>query len=250
MKPTTFLACALALVAVAGCHSKQGDAATNAPAKVKAVPPPKGGDWSTVVTATPAGGFMMGNPNAAVKLIEYGSLTCPHCREFDEKGVPPLIANYVKSGRVSWEFRNYVRDAFDLAASLVARCNGEKTFFPLSRALYNDQLTWVAKIQAVPPAQIEQLQNLPENQQFVELAKVAGFQDWAAARGVPVAKTNQCLANENSINQLVQMTSDATSQFPDFPGTPTFILNGTMLEKTATWDKLEPELRKALGERG
>ena len=136
------------------------------------------------------------------------------------------------------------------AASLVARCNGEKTFFPLSRALYNDQLTWVAKIQAVPPAQIEQLQNLPENQQFVELAKVAGFQDWAAARGVPVAKTNQCLANENSINQLVQMTSDATSQFPDFPGTPTFILNGTMLEKTATWDKLEPELRKALGERG
>ena len=217
MKPTTFLACALALVAVAGCNSKQGDAATNAPAQVKAVPPPKGGDWSTVVAATPAGGFMMGNPNAAVKLIEYGSLTCPHCREFDEKGVPPLIANYVKSGRVSWEFRNYVRDAFDLAASLVARCNGEKTFFPLSRALYNDQMTWVAKIQAVPPAQIEQLQNLPANQQFVELAKVAGFQDWAAARGVPVAKTNQCLANENSVNQLVQMTSDATSQFPDPP---------------------------------
>src|SRR3954453_1348708 len=207
-------------------------------------------DWTHVVAATPAGGFVLGNPKAKVKLIEYGSLTCPHCREFDEKGVPPLIANYVKSGRVSWEFRNYVRDAFDLAASLVARCNGEKTFFPLSRALYNDQLVWVAKIQAVPPAQIEQLQNLPENQQFVELPKVAGFQDWAAARGVPVAKTNQCLANENSINQLVQMTSDATSQFPDFPGTPTFILNGTMLEKTATWDKLEPELRKALGERG
>ena len=250
MKPTTFLACALALVAVAGCNSKQGDAATNAPAKVKTVPPPKGGDWSTVVTATPAGGFMMGNPNAAVKLIEYGSLTCPHCREFDEKGVPPLIANYVKSGRVSWEFRNYVRDAFDLAASLVARCNGEKTFFPLSRALYNDQMIWIAKIQAVPPEQIEQMQNLPPNQQFVELAKVAGFQDWAAARGVPVAKTNQCLANENSVNQLVQMTSDATTQFPDFPGTPTFILNGHMLEKTATWEQLEPQLRAVLGERG
>jgi protein-disulfide isomerase len=250
MKPTTFLAFALALVAVAGCNSKQGDAATNAPLNAKAVPPPKGGDWSTVVSATPEGGFAMGNPTAKLKLIEYGSLTCPHCREFDEKGVPPLIANYVKTGLVSWEFRNYVRDAFDLTASLVARCNGANGFFPLTRAFYKDQTVWVEKIQAAPQDQIEKLTNLPPNQQFVELGKVAGFQDWAAARGVPAAKTSQCLADENSVNQLVQMTSDATSQYPDFPGTPTFILNGTMLDKTATWEALEPKLRDALGERG
>ena len=250
MKPTIFLACALAVVAVAGCDAKQGNAATNAPVNVKPVPPPKGGDWATVVSATPEGGFRMGNPDAKLKLIEYGSLTCPHCREFDEKGAEPLIANYVKTGQLSWEFRNYVRDAFDLTASLVARCNGANSFFPLTRAFYKDQSEWVAKIQATPPAQIEQLQNLPPNQQFVELAKVAGFQDWAAARGVPAAKTNQCLANENSVNQLVQMTSDATSQYPEFPGTPTFILNGKMLDKTATWELLEPQLRSALGERG
>src|SRR3954449_7373721 len=169
MKPTTFLAFALALVAVAGCNSKQGDAATNAPLNAKAVPPPKGGDWSTVVSATPEGGFAMGNPSAKLKLIEYGSLTCPHCREFDEKGVPPLIANYVKTGVISWEFRNYVRDAFDLTASLIARCNGAKSFFPLSRALYKDPSTWVAKVQQTPPAQMEQLQNLPPSQQFLQM---------------------------------------------------------------------------------
>ena len=247
MKSSKFLACAIAVIAIAGCNSKQGDAATNTPVKVKAVPPPKGGDWSTVVTATPEGGFMMGNPNARVKLIEYGSLTCPHCREFDEKGVPLLIANYVKTGVVSWEFRNYVRDAFDLTASLIARCNGEKSFFPMSRSLYKDQAIWVAKVQATPPDQIEKLQNLPENQQFVELAKVAGFQEYAAARGVPAARSNQCLADETTINQLVQMTSDATSQYPDFPGTPTFILNGKMLEQAGTWGALEPKLRAELG---
>jgi len=250
MKPTTFLACAVALVAIAGCNSKQGDAATNATLHAKAVPPPKGGDWSTVVSATPEGGFVMGNPQAKVKLIEYGSLTCPHCRAFDEEGVPPLITSYVKTGLVSWEFRNYVRDAFDLTAALVARCSGAKGFFPLARAFYKDQTQWVTKIQAVPPDQISKLQDLPPNQQFVELAKVAGFQDWAAARGLPAAKSNQCLADENSVNQLVQMTSDATSQYPDFPGTPTFILNGAMLDKTATWEDLEPKLRAALGERG
>ena len=145
--------------------------------KVKAVPPPKGGDWSTVVAATPEGGFMMGNPQAKVKLIEYGSLTCPHCREFDEKAVPLLIANYVKTGVVSWEFRNYVRDAFDLTASLIARCNGKRAFSRCAVTLQG-QATWVAKVQATPPDQIEKLQNLPENQQFVELAKVAGFQDY------------------------------------------------------------------------
>jgi protein-disulfide isomerase len=250
MKPSVFLAGAVAVVAIAGCNSKPGDAATNKSVKYAQVAPPKGGDWSQVVNPTPEGGFMMGNPNAKVKLIEYGSLTCPHCREFDEKGVPLLINNYVKTGQVSWEFRNYVRDAFDLTASLIARCNGAQSFFPLSRALYKDQPTWVGKIQAAPPAQLEQLQNLPPNRQFLELAKVAGFQDYAAVRGVPVAKSTQCLSNENSVNQLVQMTSDATTAYPEFPGTPTFILNGAMLDKTAAWDKLEPQLKAALGERG
>src|SRR3954468_3466700 len=250
MKPTVFLTCVAAVVAIAGCNSKPGDAATNKSVKVEQVAPPKGGDWSQVVNPTPEGGFRMGNPNAKVKLIEYGSLTCPHCKAFDDEGVPTLISKYVKTGQVSWEFRNYVRDAFDLTASLIARCNGARGFFPLSRALYKDQSTWVGKIQAAPPEQLEQLQNLPPNRQFLELAKVAGFQDYAAVRGVPVAKTTQCLTNENSVNQLVQMTSDATTQYPDFPGTPTFILNGKMLEKTATWDQLEPQLRSAMGERG
>jgi protein-disulfide isomerase len=247
MKPYVFLASAVAVVALAGCNKNQGNnVAANEQVSIKPVAPPPGGDWTQAVTATPAGGFLMGNANAKVKLIEYGSLTCPHCREFDEKGVPTLVDKYVKTGQVSWEFRNYVRDAFDLTASLIARCNGAKGFFPLSRALYKDQPSWVAKIQATPPQQLETLQNLPQNQQFVQLGTVAGFQQWAAMRGVPEAKANQCLSNTSSVDQLVQMTSDATSQYPDFPGTPTFIVNGKMLEKTATWEALEPQLKDAL----
>jgi protein-disulfide isomerase len=246
MKPYVFLACAVAVVALAGCNKKQGNVAGNEQANVTPVAPPPGGDWTQLVSATPAGGFVMGNPNAKVKLIEIGSMTCPHCKAFDDEGVPTLIDKYVKTGQVSWEFRNYVRDAFDVAASLVVRCNGAKTFFPLMRALYNDQQSWEAKIQATPEDQLKAMQDLPPNQQFVTLAKVAGLQDWAAARGVPQAKTNQCLANEQSVNQLVQMASDAQTQFPDFQGTPTFAINGTMLEKTATWEALKPQLDEAL----
>src|SRR5688500_12259900 len=131
MKPNLILAAATVLLASAGCNAeKAGDSAAPAAEQVPTVKPPEGGDWSQVVTPTPAGGFMMGNANAGVKLIEYGSMTCPHCAEFDETGVQPLIDNYVKSGRVSYEYRNYVRDPYDLAASLIARCNGAQGFFP------------------------------------------------------------------------------------------------------------------------
>jgi protein-disulfide isomerase len=250
MKPSIFLAGAVALVAIAGCNSNPGDAATGNSVKLEQVKPPAGGDWSQVYNMTEAGGMLMGNPDAKIRLIEYGSLTCPHCREFDEKGAPVLIEKYVKSGQVAWEFRNYVRDAVDLTATLIARCNGAKTFFPLTRALFHDQEQWIGRVQQIPQDQLTRVQGLPPNQQFLELAKAAGLQDYAAARGIPVAKSSQCLSDENAVNQLVQMTSNVSNEFPEFPGTPTFVIGGKMLDKTATWEALEPQLQAALGERG
>jgi protein-disulfide isomerase len=212
-------------------------------------------DWTATVAATPQGGFRMGNPAAKVKLIEYGSLTCSHCREFDESGVPTLVGKYVKTGKVSWEFRNYVRDPWDLTASLIARCNGAKAFFPLTRALYKDQNSWIERVQKTPREKLEALQNLPTNKQFVESARIAGFADWAATRGVPAARSTQCLSDENAVKQLVQMTSDAATQFPDFKGTPSFVINGALVDlgsvtAAEVWPALETKIRAALGERG
>jgi protein-disulfide isomerase len=81
---------------------------------------------------------------------------------------------------------------------------------------------------------------------FVAMANLLGLQDWAAARGVPQAKSNQCLSDQKMIDQEVQWSSDVNSQYPDFTGTPAFIINGTMLKDTASWDKLEPQLQAAL----
>ena len=122
---TLFVALAAASFATAACNAeKSADKGAAASGPVTPVDPPANGDWSTVVSQTAEGGFLMGNPNAAVKVVEYGSMTCPHCAEFDEEALKPLTDNYVKSGRVSFEFRNFVRDPFDVAASLVARCGG------------------------------------------------------------------------------------------------------------------------------
>jgi len=238
------------VTALAACSKKDEgskSAAKDDTVKITQATPPPGGSWADVVNATPAG-VMMGNPDAKVKLIEIGSLSCPHCKAFEDEGVPTLINNYVKSGQVSWEFRPYViHGAVDMAANLVVRCNGLKTFLPLVQAAFTNQTAWMDKLQATPQDKVTEIQNLPPNQVFVQMANLIGLQDWAAARGVPQAKSNQCLSDQKMIDREVQFTSDVSTQYPDFSGTPAFVINGKMLKDVASWEKLEPELKDAVG---
>jgi protein-disulfide isomerase len=233
---------ALALALAGGLAAPAGSAA---PRRAVAV------DWTRTVVAMPSGGFRMGNPKAPVALIEYGSMICPHCRRFDEAGVTPLISKYVKTGKVSYEFRNYLLNALDIPASLIARCNGAKSFFPLTRALFKDQVSWIRKVQAVPKAQFDSLDSMPPEKAVATVAGFAGLPQWAAARGVPRAKSAQCLANTAEIDRLVKMTSDATTEFPGFSGTPTFVINGKMVDlgriaENEVWPTLEKKLNEAL----
>ena len=251
MKVPSLLTCAMAALALAACNKSnenqvEGTPASNETVTITQANPPPGGTWADVVNATTAG-VMMGNPNAKLKLVEIGSLSCPHCRLFEEEGLPSLIEKYVKPGKVSYEFRPYlIHGPIDMAANLIVRCNGTKSFFPLVEALYKDQDKWMAKVEAAPQDKLEQIQNMPTNQIFVAMADVLGLQDWAAARGVPQAKSNQCLSDQQAIDKEVQVTSDVNSQFPAFQGTPSFVINGKLLTDVGTWDKLEPQLQDAL----
>jgi protein-disulfide isomerase len=252
MKVGTLLVCSMAALALAACNKNKDEGAGTTTAaddtiKITQANPPPGGTWADVVNETSAGGFVMGNPNAKVKLLEIGSLFCPYCKRFEDEGSPLLVENYVKPGKVSWEFRPYViHGPIDVAANIVARCSGLKTFFPLTKALYKDQPTLEAKIQATPPEKLQEIQNLPTSQVFVTYANLLGLQDWAAARGLPQAKSNQCLADQKMIDREVQITSDVNTQYPEFSGTPSFVLNGKMLPKTGSWKELQPQLDAAL----
>jgi len=243
---------AAAAFTITACNAEQSGNGANVGTggPVEAVAAPNGGDWSTTVAATPEGGFVMGNPNAAVKLVEFGSMTCPHCRDFDETAMKPLTEQYVKSGRVSFEFRNYVSNGYDMAASIVARCGGPASFFGLTRQLYADQPEWIAKAQSASPAQMQAIAALPPQQQLAEMAKLAGFPQWAAMRGLPAAKTNACLADPDAPTKLVQMQTDALAAYPDLPGTPSFVLNGKLVEikpGSSPWSQVETALKAALG---
>ena len=254
---SSHLAIAMAAVLItAGCNAdKDGangtaGAADSSTTTSAPVAPPASGDWTEVVSKTDAGGFMMGNPNAKVKLIEFGSLTCPHCASFNEAAHEALAQKYVKTGQVAFEFRNFVRDPFDVTASLVTRCGGAKTFFPLTNAMYSDQADWIAKVQAATPEQQQALGTMGPEKEFSAIADLAGFKQWAAMRGIPAAKTEACLTDQTAINQLVQMNNDAVWQF-NIPGTPTFVMNGKVVDmdgvaEANVWPTLESKLKAAL----
>ena len=243
----SYLFLATAALSATACNAEKGGNSADKGAEVTAaaVPAPNNGDWSTIVAKTTEGGFVMGNPNAKVKLVEFGSMTCPHCAEFEHQGAKSLVDNYVKKGLVSWEFRNFVRDPFDMAATLLARCSGEAGFFGLTRNLFTDQRDWVGKLQGVEPAKLQELQTMPPAQQFSTIADLAGLKQYASMRGVPRAKADQCLSSEAEVNRLVQMNSDAGSTY-NIPGTPSFLINGTLVDQAATWEALEPKLKDAL----
>ncbi|HYG46524.1 MAG TPA: thioredoxin domain-containing protein [Allosphingosinicella sp.] len=205
---------------------------------------PAEADWARTVVATPEGGFRMGNPAAKVKLIEYGSLTCSHCATFAKEGMAPLVNSYVRSGKVSYEYRNMVLNGLDVAATLVARCGGAGPFFRVADRLYATQDQWKGRVRELTDAQKQALNALPENQRLGRLAELAGIPAIAAPLGIAPAQAKRCLADRAEFDRLGTMNEAATTL--GVPGTPTFFLNGANIG-SHTWATLEPILREAAG---
>lgn len=202
-------------------------------------------DWSKTVVGTPEGGFRMGNPQAKVKLVEYGSLACPHCRHFEETGYKPLVQGYVRTGQVSYEFRNLLLNAPDVAISLLAHCAGPARFFAMSEAVYASQPQWVAKVGALSDAQKAEIEKLTDEQQRIaKLGEFAGFPAIAARFGVTPARARQCLTDPKGLQTLLNMTK--TAEDAGINHTPTFLIDGKVVD-AATWEDLEPLLKKGGG---
>ena len=229
---------ALSLLAALALAFPAAAAPVRHPAPARRAAPAR--DWSRVVVATPEGGFRMGNPDARVKLLEYGSLTCPHCAAFAREGEAALVQNYVRTGRVSYEYRNYVLNGIDVVASLLARCSGPSNFFPMAQTLYGTQQQWMGRITGLSPAQKDALKAMPEGQRLVRLGEIGGLTQVAARYGVPAARANQCLADKAGLDRLGRMVEAATAMGVE--GTPTFFINGVNANVNS-WAALEPLIR-------
>ena len=237
---------AIMALALTGCSRGSGDAnATNqaaAQAPIPQIPAPNNGNWAEVASRTPEGGTRIGNPNAPVKLIEYGSPTCPACQAFAATGTRPLIDTYVRSGQVSWEFRPLViHGGPDVVLSMLMECQPEAAFFGTLEQVYAQQRELLANLDE---AEQRQLSALPPDQQLQPLARAMALDTFFARRGMPEQRFTQCLSNAAAAQQLAANMNRALTE--GVTGTPTFVLNGEKLEAN-TWDLIEPRLRAAIG---
>ena len=202
-------------------------------------------DWTRTATVTPEGAFVLGNPRAKVRLVEYMSMTCSHCAHFSDEAMGPLTDGYIRKGLVALELRHAIRDGLDLAATLLARCNGAASYFPNARALLAGQDKWIEATIAFQQADPDALEKLPPQDALAATAHGAGLDTIMAGRGLPPARAKACLANKVEQDRLTAMAAEAWST-RQIPGTPAFLINGTLQAGVNGWAALEPKLKEAL----
>lgn len=236
-----------ALATLAMTLSACGDKdASSAGPKIEAgenVPAPDGQQWSDIVAVSQAGGYVMGNPEAALKIVEYGSYTCSHCADFTESSAQDLDA-MVDTGKMSFEFRPYARDPLDMTTALLAGCAGAEPHFPLSHQLFANQMAMFETAQGAGEEAYGAAMEKPVNERFIALAQMAGLIDFIKQRGISEDKARQCLSDETQITALAEQVRSANTQY-NITGTPTILINGKVAENMSSWAPLKTKLEEA-----
>lgn len=205
---------------------------------------PKKGNWGAMVAATD-GGHLLGNPDAPARLIEFMSYTCSHCAEFARTGDGAIKLAYVPTGKVNFEIRHLLRDPVDLTAALLTHC-GDTGKFPANHAaMMARHGEWMATARATTPAQRSRWQFGSNPARFQAIASDLGFYDIMEGRGYTRPQVDVCLSDEAKANALAETSRADTARYK-LQGTPSFVLNGALLENTHAWEALQPHLDEVI----
>ncbi len=196
-------------------------------------------DWSTRMVTTPQGGILIGNPAAPVKLVEFGSLTCPHCRAFHAEGLPGLRARGLSAGSISYEYRPFTLNGIDLMAGLLMQCQAAGPAWAFVNRVYARQDELVAGFQAIPDSEGARIQALPQDQRGPAMAEAGKLPAFAAAAGIGRATYDSCIAATPGMDRLLAIRKDAVETH-GLTGTPSFLINGKMQADVFDWAALEP----------
>lgn len=229
--------------ALAACSDGAGNSSAPA-APVAAVTAPAGTNWIDTVVKTPEGGYRMGNPDAPIKLVEYGARSCPACGAFNRASAQALPENYVASGKVSFEFRDFlVHGVSDLPGALLAACAGPGPFFALTDAMYAAQNDYLDRLQKLTTAEQKQMEGMSPTQTVTMLAEKGGLIELVRQRGIPEAKARQCLGDQKALEAVAKMT-ETVSKEGKVTGTPTFYINDERVQ-AGDWPSVEAALKAA-----
>ncbi len=149
--------------------------------------------------------IIVGDPKAPVQMIEYYSLSCPHCAHFAEDILPQVKKAYIDTGKVKLVLRDYPLNKPALQASLLAHCLPQDGFLTMTDMLFKSQETWLVE-DSIPP--------------LMNIAKTAGIDE---------TKFNQCLQDQTMQQKIINSRKDAEEKY-QINSTPTFLINDQKLE--------------------
>ena len=188
--------------------------AANAALATGAAPEPdRTVDMATVLKPGPLPELTMGDPSG-IPVIEYGSLTCPHCATFSREIFPELKKDYIDTGKVRYIFREFSRNPLDVAAFMLARCIGDDKAFAAIELLFSTQDKWAFVDKPLEPL-------------------IAAMRP----TGLTHDQAMTCLKDKAKGDAMVAIVKRATDEIK-MTGTPTFVIDGKVFGGELSMDQL------------
>ncbi|MET0597449.1 MAG: DsbA family protein [Mesorhizobium sp.] len=221
------LAALAAAVSLAAC-SDDGEAvtekvaqATTDPAKpaepakpAAAAPKPAGTvDMAKLLEPGPLPDMVLGKPDAPVAIVEYASMTCPHCAHFHATTLPALKEKYIDTGKAKLILREFPFDPRAEAGFMLARCSNDN-YFAMVDVLFKQQPSWVA---------VEDAKSA-----LLQIAKLAGFSQ---------ESFEKCLTDQKLLNDVRAVRERGAKDF-GVDSTPTFFINGNRYPGAMSIDEM------------
>ena len=144
----------------------------------------------------------IGKMDAPVTIVEYMSMTCPHCAAFHRETFDAIKEKYVDTGKVRFILREFPLDNKAMAAIMLARCAPEGQYFPLVSALFKSQMTWATADDA--------------RAALLQMSKLVGFTQ---------ESFQSCLTNQKLLDDVLKVREIGGQEF-GVQSTPTFFING------------------------
>jgi protein-disulfide isomerase len=208
------LALALRRLAFAAVFSVAALAAHGALAAGSAPEPDRTIDMAAILKPGTLPELTVGDPSG-MPVIEYGSLTCPHCATFSREIFPELKKDYIDTGKIRFIFREFSRNSLDVAAFLLARCVGDDKAFAAVELLFSQQDKWAFVDKPLEP--------------LIAAMRPAGLtHDQAMA----------CLKDQSKADAMVAVGKRANDEIK-MTGTPTFVIDGKVYGGELTIDQLK-----------
>ncbi|MEM7227052.1 MAG: DsbA family protein [Pseudomonadota bacterium] len=172
-------------------------------------------------TAAASGDRVLGAPDAPIEIVEYASLTCPHCARFHADTLPSIKKNWIEPGKARLVYRDYPLDGLALQAAALARCFEGDRYFGFLDALFRSQQQWA--------------RDSNPQQALKQIAALAGLDGDEAER---------CMNDADVQRQIIEGQRVAANEY-GIRSTPSVMINGKLFRGAATAENLHNELTKA-----